>query len=89
MSGLAVLSHSIVPSVLATSTTRMAEWRHPAASSELMARASFSRPLWLTIPAPVMAALAICGVTTLVFGVLPGLVARFGELRDLTGAFGR
>ena len=43
----------------------------------------------IRVPAPVMAALAICGVTTLVFGVLPGLVARFGELRDLTGAFGR
>lgn len=43
----------------------------------------------IRVPAPVAAALAICGVTTLVFGVLPGLVAKFGELRDLTGAFGR
>jgi hypothetical protein len=29
-----------------------------------------------------------CGVTV-VLGVLPDLVARYGDLADLTGAFGR
>jgi hypothetical protein len=36
----------------------------------------------------VTAALAICCAATVVLGVLPGLVARFGDLADLTGAFG-
>ena len=36
-----------------------------------------------------MAALAITGVGTLVLGVLPGLVMRFADLDDLTGALGR
>jgi len=40
-------------------------------------------------PQPVMAALAITGVGTVVLGVLPGLVMRFADLNDLTGAFGR
>ncbi|MDQ3543502.1 MAG: NADH-quinone oxidoreductase subunit N [Actinomycetota bacterium] len=39
-------------------------------------------------PQPVMAALAITGVGTVVLGVLPGLVMRFADLEDLTGAFG-
>jgi NADH-quinone oxidoreductase subunit N len=37
-------------------------------------------------PAPVGAALAICGIGTLLLGVLPGLVMRFADLDDLTGA---
>ena len=41
------------------------------------------------VQAPVMAALAITGVLTLLFGVLPGIVGRFGNLSDLAGAFGR
>lgn len=40
------------------------------------------------VPAPVVAALALCGIGTLLMGVLPGLVGRFGDLADLTGAFG-
>ncbi len=39
-------------------------------------------------PQPVMAALAITSVGTVVLGVLPGLVMRFADLQDLTGAFG-
>lgn len=41
------------------------------------------------VQAPVMAALALTGVLTLLFGVLPGIVGRFGNLSDLAGAFGR
>ena len=40
-------------------------------------------------PQPVIAALAITGAGTVVLGVLPGLVMRFADLQDLTGAFGR
>jgi NADH-quinone oxidoreductase subunit N len=40
-------------------------------------------------PAALQAALVLCVGTTLVLGVLPGLVARFGDLSDLTGALGR
>jgi len=40
-------------------------------------------------PAPVTAALAITGAGTLVLGVLPGLVLRFADVGDLTGALGR
>lgn len=39
-------------------------------------------------PPPLVAALTITGVATLVMGVLPGLITRFGDLSDLTGAFG-
>jgi NADH-quinone oxidoreductase subunit N len=39
-------------------------------------------------PQPVWAALGICAVGTAVLGILPGLVLRFADLRDLTGAFG-
>ena len=39
-------------------------------------------------PQPIMAALAITGIGTVVLGVLPGLVMRFADLEDLTGAFG-
>ena len=37
----------------------------------------------------VVAALGITGVGTIVLGVLPSLVARFGDLADLTGALAR
>ena len=40
------------------------------------------------IPPPIMAALAITAAGTLVLGVLPGLVMRFADLGDLTGALG-
>ncbi|MFZ4812501.1 MAG: NADH-quinone oxidoreductase subunit N [Ilumatobacteraceae bacterium] len=40
-------------------------------------------------PAALQAALVLCVGTTIVLGVLPGLVARFGDLSDLTGALGR
>jgi len=33
----------------------------------------------------VQAALVICGVATLVLGVLPGLIAKVGAITDLTG----
>lgn len=39
-------------------------------------------------PAPLVAALTLTGVATLVLGVLPGLITRFGTLSDLTGALG-
>jgi len=38
------------------------------------------------VPAPISAALGITAIGTLVLGVLPGLVLRFGDLQDLTGA---
>jgi NADH-quinone oxidoreductase subunit N len=37
-------------------------------------------------PAPVMAALVITAAGTIVLGVLPDLVSRFGDLQTLTGA---
>ena len=40
-------------------------------------------------PAAVQAALVITCAVTVVLGVLPGLVARYGDLAGLTGAFGR
>jgi NADH-quinone oxidoreductase subunit N len=39
-------------------------------------------------PAPVSVALGITALATLVLGVLPATVARFGDLSDLTGAIG-
>ena len=43
----------------------------------------------IKIPPSLLAALAITGTGTFVLGILPGLVLRFGDLRALTGAFGR
>ena len=40
-------------------------------------------------PASLQAALVITCGTTIVLGVLPDLVGRYGDLTDLTGAFGR
>jgi NADH-quinone oxidoreductase subunit N len=45
-------------------------------------------PATIVTPPPVMAALGITAVGTVVLGVLPGLVMRFADLQDLTGAFG-
>ena len=42
----------------------------------------------IKVQAPVMAALAITGVCTVLFGVLPGLVSKVGDITDLAGAFG-
>jgi NADH-quinone oxidoreductase subunit N len=39
-------------------------------------------------PAPVVAALVITVIGTIVLGVFPNLVARFGDINSLTGAFG-
>ena len=47
-----------------------------------------STPRGVVTPPPVMAALGITAVGTVVLGVLPGLVMRFADLQDLTGAFG-
>jgi NADH-quinone oxidoreductase subunit N len=40
-------------------------------------------------PAALQAALVITCAVTVVLGVLPGLIGRYGDLSDLTGAFGR
>lgn len=40
-------------------------------------------------PQPIRLALGLCAAGTIVLGVLPGLVLRFADLQDLTGAFGR
>ncbi len=40
----------------------------------------------IQVPRPVVTALGITALGTIVLGVLPGLVARFGDLQDLTGA---
>ena len=42
----------------------------------------------IVTPSPIVAALGITVVGTIVLGVLPGLVARFGDLQDLTNAAG-
>ena len=43
----------------------------------------------LNVPQPIVAALGITVIGTIVVGVLPNLVARFGDLQDLTGALPR
>jgi NADH-quinone oxidoreductase subunit N len=43
----------------------------------------------IVAPQPVAAALGICAAGTMVLGILPGLVLRFADLQDLTGALGR
>ncbi|MCB0968853.1 MAG: NADH-quinone oxidoreductase subunit N [Ilumatobacter sp.] len=42
----------------------------------------------ISVPQPIWAALGICTVGTVVLGLFPGLVMRFADLPDLTGAFG-
>jgi hypothetical protein len=43
----------------------------------------------ITTPPSLRAALVITGSSTLVLGILPGLVLRFGDLSALTGALSR
>ena len=43
----------------------------------------------VVVPSAISVALAITGLSTLVLGVLPGLVIHFGDLAGLTGAFGK
>jgi NADH-quinone oxidoreductase subunit N len=43
----------------------------------------------IVTPAPISAALTITAAGTIVLGVLPGLVMRFADLGDLTGALGQ
>ena len=43
----------------------------------------------IRVPGSLQAALAITGILTVVFGVLPGIISRYGELSDLAGAVGR
>jgi NADH-quinone oxidoreductase subunit N len=43
----------------------------------------------IVTPAPISAALLITAAGTIVLGVLPGLVMRFANLNDLTGALGQ
>jgi NADH-quinone oxidoreductase subunit N len=43
----------------------------------------------IVTPQPITAALAITAAGMVVLGVLPGLVMRFADLQDLTGALGR
>ena len=43
----------------------------------------------VAVPSAITVALAITGLSTLVLGVLPGLVIHFGDLAGLTGAFGK
>ena len=40
-------------------------------------------------PSSLLAALGICGAATLLLGVLPGIVLRFGDLSTITGALGK
>jgi NADH-quinone oxidoreductase subunit N len=54
-------------------------WMKPAPGGD-------TRPI--DAPQPVWVALGLCAVGTIVLGILPGLVFRFGDLQDLTGAFG-
>ena len=42
----------------------------------------------IKVPPSLSAAIALCATLTIVMGVLPGLVARFGGLDTLTSAFG-
>ncbi|MDO8363364.1 MAG: NADH-quinone oxidoreductase subunit N, partial [Actinomycetota bacterium] len=43
----------------------------------------------IKVPASLQAALAICGVATLAFGVVPGIISQIGQITDLTGAIVR
>jgi len=54
-------------------------WMKPAPDGRVSA---------VKVPSPVVVAIALCGIGTLLMGVLPGSVARFGDLADLTHAFG-
>jgi NADH-quinone oxidoreductase subunit N len=43
----------------------------------------------IRVPSAVQAALGITFVATIVFGVVPGVLSRYGNITDLTGALGR
>jgi NADH-quinone oxidoreductase subunit N len=55
-------------------------WMKPAPNGETSA---------VRTPSSLVAALSITVAGTLLFGILPGTILRFGDLVDLTGAFGR
>ena len=55
-------------------------WMKPAPNGETSA---------VKTPSSLIAAMVITTAGTIVVGVLPGVVLRFGDLADLTGAFGR
>ena len=55
-------------------------WMKPAPNGETSA---------VKTPSSLIAAMVITTAGTIVFGVSPGVVLRFGDLADLTGAFGR
>jgi NADH:ubiquinone oxidoreductase subunit 2 (subunit N) len=54
-------------------------WMKPTPHGEMTA---------VRTPGSLVAAMTITTVATLVLGVLPGSVLRFGDLADLAGAFG-
>jgi len=79
--GLAVIG--AINTVIAASyyITVMREiWMNPAPDGDVTP---------IRTPASLQAALAITTLATLVFGIVPGLISRYGDLTDLTGAFGR
>jgi len=43
----------------------------------------------IVTPQPIKLALGLCAAGTLVLGILPGLVLRFADINDFTGALGR
>ena len=55
-------------------------WMKPAPNGETTA---------VRTPSSLVAAMTISVIGTLLFGILPGTILRFGDLVDLTGAFGR
>ena len=55
-------------------------WMKPAPDGDTTA---------IDTPQPIWVALGICAAGTVVLGLLPGLVLRFADLPDLTGALGR
>ncbi|MBJ7362413.1 MAG: NADH-quinone oxidoreductase subunit N [Ilumatobacteraceae bacterium] len=55
-------------------------WMKPAPHGETSA---------VKTPSSLIAAMVITTTATIVFGILPSAVLRFGDLADLTGAFGR
>jgi NADH-quinone oxidoreductase subunit N len=55
-------------------------WMKPAPNGETTA---------VRTPSSLVAAMTISVIGTLLFGILPGTIMRFGDLVDLTGAFGR
>ena len=81
--GYSIAVIAAVNTVIATAyyiTVMREMWMKPAPDGDVTP---------VKVPASLRAALAITGVATLLFGVLPGIVSRFGELSDLAGAFGR